>query len=78
TETQTVDFERGFFTVYLGDVNPVQPALFQANQTVWLGIAVDGDEEMDPVALGTAPFAGFAQYTGEAATAAFADSAATA
>lgn len=67
-ETQRIAFERGVFAVYLGAVAPLDPSVFDEHRAVWLGIAVDGDEEMSRVEIATAPYAAFAAYAGDAET----------
>ncbi|MCA9542474.1 MAG: hypothetical protein KC620_26435, partial [Myxococcales bacterium] len=68
SERQSVDFDEGFFAIALGAVAALDPALFAAHESLWLGVAIDGDDEMTRVELGTAPFAGFAVQAGDAAT----------
>lgn len=66
-ETQTVAVESGHFTVYLGDGAALAPAVFRDNSELYVGLKVEDDDEMTPLLrLATAPFAGFAQYCGEA------------
>ena len=67
-EPQTVLVDEGLFTVYLGDVNPLDLAFFRDNGNVWLGVQVGTDAEMDRIQLATTGFAAFAQYSGDAAT----------
>lgn len=67
-ETLPVSLEDGLFTVYLGEVNTLDLVNFQMEGT-YLGIAVGADAEMTPrLRLATAPYAGFAQFCGEALT----------
>jgi len=66
SETRTVDFDLGAFTVMLGQEEVLDLAIFRDEPNVWLGIAIDGGEEMDLIALGSAPYAGYAQYAGRA------------
>lgn len=47
TETQNVVVANGFFSVRLGAVNPINPAMFVNNQLT-LGVQVAGDSEMSP------------------------------
>lgn len=66
-ETQQVRVDKGHFTVYLGDATALAPAIFRDNTRLFLGIKVADDAEMDPLlTVATAPFAGYAQYCGEA------------
>lgn len=69
TESRPVAFERGFFSVDLGDLEPLDAGLFRDHPDgLWLAIAVDGDDAMPPIALGTAPYAAFAAHAGDAET----------
>jgi hypothetical protein len=66
SETQSIDIQDGYFTAYIGDVNPLGLAVFRDHGTLYLGVRVGTDREMSPRALlGTVPFAGFAQYAAE-------------
>lgn len=67
-ETATVAFNDGTFTVYLGESSTLDLAQFRYHSGVWLGIAVDGDAEMDLIEVDTVPYAAFAQYAGDAAS----------
>lgn len=77
-ETQTLNFEQGYFTAYLGQATPLDVSVFSRQPTVYLGIAVNGDPEMERVALSTVPYAAFAQHALAADTAQSATSAETA
>ena len=69
TETQTVDIDQGFFTVYLGATGSgdFDLALFADNEELWLGLAVDQDAELDPrIRMGTSGYAGHAKSSGDA------------
>ena len=67
TESQQVLIDGGYFTVHFGATGPLDPALFRDNASLWLGVAVDTDPEMTPlVEIGTAPWAGYSEYAGEA------------
>jgi hypothetical protein len=68
TETQTVSVEDGLFGAYLGDITPIDLALFRDNGTIYLGLAVETDAEMPRFQIATTGFAAFAQYAGDAAT----------
>jgi hypothetical protein len=46
TGTNAVPVTNGLFHIILGSVTPIDPALL--DQLLWLGISVDGDEEMTP------------------------------
>jgi hypothetical protein len=74
-ETATVEVEHAVFTHYLGSgsgLDPEKPldlGLFRDRGAVYLGIKVGDDEEARPrLLLGSAPFAAFAQYCGDAET----------
>jgi hypothetical protein len=57
TETLTVDFDQGYFSVALGAVTPISDGLL-AGGTRYLGIQVGADGEMTPrEALGSVPYA---------------------
>ena len=64
SETQSVNVDRGFFTVYLGQEQALDLALFRDNSTLWLGITVESDSEMDRIYLASTPFSGYAEYCG--------------
>lgn len=64
-EQQSVLIERGYFTLYLGQNTPLDLGLFRDNVALYLGISIDGDEEMR-FPLASTGFAAFAQYAGEA------------
>ena len=44
---QEVPLSNGVFSVLLGSVIPLDPGIFQG-QSLWLGVAVEGDPEADP------------------------------
>ena len=68
SENQNVVFEGGFFSAYLGAVTPVDLVTLRDNHSLYLGIAVDGDAEMDLIHIATAPFAAYAEFAAEAAS----------
>ncbi len=68
TETQGVTFENGLFTAYLGTLIPLGTEIFRDSEELWVGIQVGADPEMDPVALATTGWAGFADFCGDTAT----------
>ncbi|HOX46032.1 MAG TPA: hypothetical protein PK668_20685 [Myxococcota bacterium] len=71
SETQQVLVEQGFFTLYLGGAGtPVLDlAIFRDNGSLFMGVAVNGEAEMAPrLSMGSVPYAGFAQYAGDALT----------
>ncbi|HOX42734.1 MAG TPA: hypothetical protein PK668_04000 [Myxococcota bacterium] len=70
-EELSVLVEQGFFTAYLGGAGDplLDLALFRDQAELYLGIAVDGEAEMAPrLPVGTVPYAGFAQFAGDALT----------
>ena len=57
-EARNVVVEDGEFVVYLGEINPLDPALFRAQASVHIGIRVGADPEMTPrIPLGSVPYA---------------------
>lgn len=68
SDTINVTFIGGTFTAYLGSGDPVDPMIFFEHTQVFVGIAVDGDAEMELVALATAPYAAMAAFAAEADT----------
>lgn len=67
-DTVNVTFADGVFSIYLGERDPIDPLIFADAPQVFVGIAVDGDEEMDLFALATAPYAGRAASAADADT----------
>jgi hypothetical protein len=67
-DAEVVVFDAGAFSTHLGAGEPLPLSLFRDHGSLWLGIAVDGDEEMGRLPIGTAPYAAFAQFAGDAAT----------
>ena len=62
SELQTIRVADGFFDAYLGDVESLDLAIFDAGGAAHLGITVEGDAEMVPrISLGTVPFAAYAE-----------------
>jgi hypothetical protein len=64
SETAQVDFDDGLFSIYLGEVTTLDPALFAGNDGLWLGITIASDPEMDRVFLGSTPYSAYAEYAG--------------
>ena len=59
----------GNFIVYLGAGEPLPLALFRDSAQLWLEVVVDGTEVIQPrMRIATAPYAGSAQYCGDATT----------
>ena len=73
TETAQVVFDEGLFSIYLGEINPLDPSVFAGNDGLWLGITVGTDPEMDRVFLASAPYAAYAEHAGTAASVAAGD-----
>ena len=63
TQSLSVDVDAGFFTATLTGVDL---EAFADNDTLFLGLAVNGDPEMDLIAIATAPWAGAAAHAGDA------------
>jgi hypothetical protein len=68
TESQLVEVRQGAFTVYLGDVEPIDAAEFRARGAISLGVKVGSDEEMAPVRLGLVAFAAHSATADDAKT----------
>ena len=68
SDTMDVTFVGGVFTAYLGAGDPIDPIMFAQHPQVFVGVAVDGDSEMDLFALATAPYAAVSAYSGDADT----------
>ncbi len=65
TESQTVEVQDGYFTLYVGDVTPLDATLFRDQRTLFVGLQLPGEAEMTPrFQLGTVPYAGFAAFAG--------------
>ena len=67
-DTMGVTCVGGVFTAYLGTGEPIDPLIFAQHPQVFVGIAVDGDPEMDLFPFATAPYAAMAAYAGDADT----------
>ena len=68
SEGQRLLFDNGLFTAYLGQETELDLALFAESRSLWLGISVGGDPEMERIEIATSPYAGFAQYCDDAST----------
>lgn len=66
--SRDVAFVGGLFNVYLGDESPLNLVIFRDYEAVYVGMSVDGDDELGPWPLATAPWAGWADYAGDADT----------
>lgn len=68
-ETVDVDVVDGFFTVYLGGGSAsLDVSAFADHSTAFLGVAVDGEPEMDLLEIATVPYSAYADVAGDAAT----------
>ncbi|MBW1810600.1 MAG: hypothetical protein JRJ87_20575 [Deltaproteobacteria bacterium] len=67
SESQTIAVQNGLFAAYLGSITSLNLALFRDNDDLWLGIQVQGDQEMSRIYLGSTPFAAYAEYSGSGA-----------
>lgn len=68
TETQTVTVSAGLFSIYLGDISPLDLSLFRDHE-LWLAVTIDGGVELSPrVQFATAPYAAYAAHAGDATT----------
>jgi hypothetical protein len=63
-EIQDVTPQDGHFTVFLGFVNPLDLSFFIDHGSLWLGITVGEDSEMQRIFLGSVPFAAYAEHCG--------------
>jgi subtilisin-like proprotein convertase family protein len=57
-----VSFVGGAYAVNLGELTSLPADIFANDPTTWLGIAVDGDDEMDLIRIGQVPYAAAATY----------------
>lgn len=62
-ETQTVDVDNGFFTIYLGDSTALDLAIFRNYGNVWLGVSVQREPEMSRLQITTTGYAAYAQFS---------------
>lgn len=65
----SVDVNNGHFIVYLGDQQdaPLDLSLFRDERDLWLEVVIDGTEIVTPrTPMGSVPYAGYAQYCGDA------------
>jgi len=61
---RTVAVANGLFAVFLGEIQALDLDMFRQHGELWLGITVGGDDEMQRIRLGTAPYAAYARYAG--------------
>ncbi len=64
--TITTTFTQGLFTSYLGQDDPINLVIFRDYSNIWIGVSIAGGAELGRFRVATAPFAGFADYCGEA------------
>jgi hypothetical protein len=62
----TTSFTQGLFTAYLGQDDPINLVIFRDYTNIWIGVTVGTGAEIGRFRVATAPFAGFADYCGEA------------
>lgn len=67
SNTKPVQFTDGVFTTYLGENGGLDLGLFADNDALTLGLRLPGDTEMR-IAMATVPYAGFAEFAGDAET----------
>lgn len=68
SELKNVLVEDGFFTVYLGMETPLDLGLFRDNETLFLGVRIETDNELPRIVLATGAYSGYAQYSGDSAS----------
>ena len=70
SEAQSLTLVDGAFVAYIGDITPLDLAIFRDHEAVFLGVRVGDDpEEMKPrIRLGAVPYAAYAEYAGDAET----------
>jgi hypothetical protein len=64
--TITTSFSQGLFTSYLGQDDPINLVIFRDYSNIWIGVSIGTSAELGRFRVATAPFAGFADYCGEA------------
>ena len=57
TAVREIEVEDGHFSAYLGEDEPLDLSLFEGADRFWLGVTVADGEALDPIELGTAPYA---------------------
>jgi hypothetical protein len=66
-ETQTITVTAGAFYAVLGSIQPFDLNVLRTHSTLFIGITVSDDSEMVPrLGVTTAPYAGYAQFSGDA------------
>ena len=65
-ETQAIMVDDGRFTGYVGDVTELDLSLLRDNPGMWIGIAIEDDDELPRFALATVPYAAMAEYCEDA------------
>jgi hypothetical protein len=62
SEVRAVDPQNGYFAVFLGEVTPLDWSLVHSTSQLFIGIEIDDGGEMTRQAIGTVPFAAFADH----------------
>jgi len=52
-----VPVEMGIYTTEIGNINPIPNGLFKQNATVWMGISVEGQQELPRIQVTTVAYA---------------------
>ena len=73
SELRTVDPDDGYFALFLGDVSPLDWSIIDGSAPLYLGITLADSAELPRQAVGTVPFAAFADRAARADSAAGAD-----
>jgi len=69
TEQALVRPKAGYFQYELGSNDALDLSIFRDHEEIYLGLTIGTDEEASPrMALGSVPFAGFAEHAGDALT----------
>ncbi len=68
TETLNVDVNEGFFSIFLGEISTLDPAVFSENDNMYLEVGVEGQTMPHKMKLGMIPYAIFAHKAAEAQT----------
>ncbi len=63
---KNVIIENGVYTVVLGTVTPLPMDLFSTHKSVWMGVAIEGQNEFKRIPLATVPFAFHARSANKA------------
>ena len=74
SETRAIDPQNGYFSVFIGEVTPLDWTIVDGSLPLFVGFSVNGATELSRQPVGTVPFAAYADRAGQAATAEDADS----